>query len=266
MPLQGDLQIRVGEVSTLEKDWSPVRGGAGVGQAVGEVELGRMAPALAVDLEGSHRPPGNGIADRHHRDPGRGQEGVVQILRDRDRETEDARDVDRCLETDMRAGLPTLAGLDAGEEGRRLWLIGQDGDDGGGVDEHRSARPHRVALGVAQRGSGRPIRLRQGLGPERGNAIDQGQGLVGALDLMLQGEFDGGGERGRAAPLHHHLGQGADLLVPDAEHDASPRPYRACIYALTETVHTRMVEMPASTPPFITEAGRDLPRSEAHAS
>ena len=160
MPLQGDLQIRVSEVSSLEQDWSPVRGGAGVGQAVGEVELGLMAPALAVGLEGSHRPPGNGIADRHHRNPGRGQEGVVQILRDRDRETEDARDVDRRLETDMRAGLSMLAGLDAGEEGRRLGLISQDGDDGGGVDEHRSARPHRVALGVAQRGGGRPIRLR----------------------------------------------------------------------------------------------------------
>jgi hypothetical protein len=83
-------------------------------------------------------------------------------------------------------------------------------------ERRRARRDVDALIGVH-----RHLRRRRHPGP-----IDQGQGLVGALDLMLQGEFDGGGERGRAAPLHHRAEALAKADRPpaaplsDAERDA----------------------------------------------
>lgn len=68
------------EIPALEEDGIAVGAGTGVGQAVREVELRRVAPALPVSLERLHGDAADAVADRHDRDPGLGQELVKVSL------------------------------------------------------------------------------------------------------------------------------------------------------------------------------------------
>lgn len=72
----------------------------------------------------------------------------------------DASEIVRCFQADMRPSFVALGGLDAGEEGCRLGLIGQDGHDGGGVDGCVSASRMRCVV-LTRRWCGRSIGLRR---------------------------------------------------------------------------------------------------------
>lgn len=58
--------IRVHKILALEQQLRPVRFGAGVGQAIAEIQAGAVFAAFAVALERGDGAVGDGLGDRHH--------------------------------------------------------------------------------------------------------------------------------------------------------------------------------------------------------
>jgi len=78
--LHGPGQIRGAKIPPLEQDRVTIGLRAGVGQAVGEVELRRVSPTLAEAPERLDGHPADGVVDRHDGDPGLGQERIDILL------------------------------------------------------------------------------------------------------------------------------------------------------------------------------------------
>ena len=90
-----------------------------------------MALALAVNGEGVDRPASNGVGDRSHGHIRSGQERIEHVLSIGDPNSENASEINRRFQTDMRTRFPEPRGLDCGEKSACFRLVSQDSNDGG---------------------------------------------------------------------------------------------------------------------------------------
>lgn len=147
-------QIRLSEVAPLEEDRHLIGLGAGIGEAIGQVKLGGMSPALAVTLEGLNREPADLIRDRHDLNARFLQNSVEISLGGTRHPAKPRRQHHRGFKAHQRRRKFRLGPFDRPGKSLRLFLLAEDGHKHRCVDKHQRVHIASRSASVTGRASG----------------------------------------------------------------------------------------------------------------